>query len=97
MRTTGEILAMLGEFKPYASSRYGIDTIGVFGSVARSEQTEHSDVDVFYTGKALSLLKMDLLQCELENLLGCKVDIVRVRENMNPLLRNRIAKEGRNV
>lgn len=97
MKTTGEILATLGEFKSYAANRYGIDSMGVFGSVARDEQTECSDVDIFYRGKALSLLTMDLLQCELEKLLGCKVDIVRMRDNMDPLLRNRIAKEGRDV
>ncbi len=42
----------------------------------------------------MSLLTMDLLQSELENLLGCKVDTVRVRDNMNPVLRERIRKEG---
>ena len=97
MKSRGEILATLGEFKSCAASRYGIESIGVFGSVARNEQTDCSDIDIFYTGKALSLLKMDLLQCELEKLFGCKVDIVRLRENMNPLLRNRIVKEGCNV
>lgn len=97
MKTTGEILAALGKFKPYAASRYGIDGLGLFGSAARGEQTEGSDIDVFYTGKALSLLTMDLFQCELEKLLDCKVDIVRVRDNMNPLLRKRIVKEGCNV
>ena len=94
MKTTREILDTLGQFKPYAVNRYGIDSLGVFGSAARGEQTEESDVDVFYIGKALSLLTLDSLQCELESLLGCKVDIVRVRENMNPLLRSRITKEG---
>ena len=94
MKTTEEILSTLGQFKPYAATRYGIDKIGVFGSVARGEQNDNSDVDIFYSGKALSLLTLDDLQCELEKLLGCKVDIVRVREKMNPMLRSRIAKEG---
>lgn len=94
MKTTEEILYTLGQFKAYAADRYGIDQIGVFGSVARGEQTEDSDIDVFYTGKALSLITLDNMQCELEKLLGCKVEIVRVRENMNAILRNRIMKEG---
>lgn len=94
MKTTEEILHTLGQFKPYAASRYGIDQLGVFGSVARGEQNDDSDVDIFYVGKALSLFTMDDLQCELEKALGCKVDIVRMRENMNPLLRSRITKEG---
>ena len=79
---------------PYAESRYGISRLGVFGSVARGEQTEGSDVDICYEGKALSLLTIDTLQRELESLLGCNVDTVRLRDNMNPVLRDRIRKEG---
>lgn len=87
----------LKAYKPHAVSHYGIDVLGLFGSAARGEQTDESDVDVFYSGKPLSLLKLDALQQELEELLGCKVDIVRMRNNMNPLLRSRIEKEGRYV
>ena len=94
MRSTQNILALLEEFMPYAESRYGISRLGVFGSVARGEQTEGSDVDICYEGKALSLLTIDTLQRELENLLGCNVDTVRLRDNMNPVLRDRIRKEG---
>ncbi len=94
MTDRNNILALLDGFLPYATSRYGITRLGVFGSVARGEQTDDSDVDICYEGRALSLLTMDLLQHELEELLGCKVDTVRVRDNMNPILRDRIRKEG---
>lgn len=94
MTDKNNILALLDGFLPYATSRYGITRLGVFGSVARGEQTDDSDVDICYEGRALSLLTMDLLQRELEELLGCKVDTVRVRDNMNPILRDRIRKEG---
>lgn len=94
MKTKEEILATLCQFKPYAAQRYGIAEIGVFGSFARDEQTELSDVDICYMGKALSLLTLDMLQTELEKEIGCKVDIVRVRSGMNPILRNRIDKEA---
>lgn len=88
---------MLGQYKPYASDRYGISRICVFGSIARGEQTPESDVDICYEGRALSLLTIDRLQSELEELLGCKVDIVRMHDNMNAVLRSRIQKEGRYV
>ena len=97
MKTTEEIINTLGQYKPLAASRYGIVGLGLFGSAARNEQTEDSDVDVFFQGKALSLLTLDALQSELEELLGCKVDVVRMRDNMNPFLRSRIEKEGRYV
>ena len=87
-------MTLLGGFLPYARDRYGITRLGVFGSVARGEQTEDSDVDVCYEGRALSLLTLDMLQCELEELLKCPVDAVRVRDNMNPALLAQIRKEG---
>ena len=77
MRSTQDILALLDGFMPYAENRYGIKRIGVFGSVARGEQNDDSDVDICYEGRALSFLTMDLFQSELEKLLGCKVDTVR--------------------
>ena len=94
MKSTSEILLLLEQFKPYAAEKYGLTRLGVFGSVARGEQKDGSDVDVCYEGNALSLLTMDMFQSELEALLGSKVDAVRVRSNMNPVLLNRIRKEG---
>ena len=94
MKTKNEILSLLAEFKPYAQQQYGITRLGVFGSVARGEQREDSDVDICYEGRVLSLLTIDTLQRELERLLESKVDAVRIRENMNPLLYRRINTEG---
>ena len=68
--------------------------IGIFGSVARGEQNEDSDVDVCYEGEAPSFITLDIIQTELEQLLGSKVDLVRIRKNMNSLLRQRILRDG---
>ena len=62
--------------------------------MARGEQTPDSDVDVCYEGKAPTFLTLDMIQTELEQLFDCKVDLVRVRDNMNSLLRQRILKDG---
>ena len=94
MKTRTEILQLLKRYKPTAQKKYGMTKIGIFGSVARGEQNENSDVDVCYEGEAPSFLTMDMIQTELEQLLGSKVDIVRVRENMNSLLRQRILRDG---
>ena len=93
MKTRTEILHLLSLYKPTAESRYGLTRLGVFGSVARDEQTEDSDVDVCYEGRVPSLLTLDLIQTDLEQLLGSRVDLVRVRDGMNSLLRERIQKE----
>lgn len=94
MKQRTEILQLLSNYKPVAKKKYGLTRIGIFGSVARGEQTEQSDVDVCYEGKAPSLLTLDLIQCDLEKLFDCKVDMVRVRDNMNALLKKRIEREA---
>ena len=94
MKSRAEILSLMSRFKPTAQEKYGITKLGIFGSVARGEQTAKSDVDICYEGQAPSLLTLDKIQSELEQLLDCKVDLVRVRENMNNLLRKRILRDG---
>ena len=85
---------LLRLYKPTAEKCYGLTRIGIFGSVARGEQREGSDVDVCYEGKVPSLLTLDLIQTDLEQLFDCQVDMVRVRDNMNSLLKQRIQKEA---
>ncbi|MBQ9287653.1 MAG: nucleotidyltransferase family protein [Bacteroidaceae bacterium] len=94
MKTKDEILTLLKSFKHTAESKYGLTRIGIFGSVARGEHTNDSDVDVCYEGRVPSLLTLDLIQTDLELLLGCPVDLVRIRDGMNTLLRERIRKEA---
>lgn len=94
MKSQTEILNLLRRYKPTAQKKYGLTRIGIFGSVARGEQTADSDVDICYEGQAPSLLTLDMIQTELEQLLDCKVDLVRVRDNMNSLLRQRILRDG---
>ena len=86
MKTTSEYIALLRKYMAENAHKYGIVRMGIFGSVARGEQTENSDVDGFF---ALAGIKQ-----ELEELLGCKVDIVRLRDRMDSFLRERIQREG---
>ena len=94
MKTTADVLNILRDFKPTAERDYGFTKLGIFGSVARGEQTENSDVDICYEGTAPSLLTLDLIQTELERRLGCHVDMVRIRKGMNRMLHQRIQREG---
>ena len=43
-----EVLAKLKEHLPEIRERFGIQTLGIFGSVSRGEDTADSDVDIFY-------------------------------------------------
>ena len=58
------------------------------------QQTESSDVDIYYEGEAQGLFSLSHLKNELEELLGSPVDIIRLRDRMNQLLRKRIEREG---
>ena len=68
--------------------------MGIFGSVARGEQTEGSDVDVYLETTKPSLFALVHIKEELQNLFGCPVDLIRLREEMDRLLKSRIEKEG---
>ena len=50
MKTTSEYLQLLKQFKDSKGMAYGIKKIGLFGSVARGEHQEGSDVDVCFEG-----------------------------------------------
>lgn len=94
MKSTVEYIRLLKQFKENNADKYGITKLGLFGSVARGEQREGSDVDVYLESEPQSLLTMAHIRDELQELLGCRVDIVRLRERMNFMLRKRIEKEG---
>lgn len=64
------------------------------GSVARGEQTEDSDVDVYLETLKPNMFALVHIKEDLQTLFGCNVDIVRLRDHMDSLLRNRIEKEG---
>ena len=46
MKTTSEYIALLRKYMAENAYKYGIMRMGIFGSVARGEQTAESDVDV---------------------------------------------------
>lgn len=94
MKSRQEILALLRDFKVRQGKKYGILKMGIFGSVARDQQTESSDVDIYYEGEAQGLFSLSHLKNELEELLGSPVDIIRLRDRMNQLLRKRSRGRG---
>ena len=59
------------------AARHGARTVSVFGSVARADTGPHSDLDLLVdTGAPQSLFKQAVLQSDLEDLLGCPVDVL---------------------
>lgn len=68
----------------------GIVRLGLFGSMARGEAAEESDIDLLveFAGR-ISLLKLVALERELSSALGRRVDLL-TEAAISPYLRDRI-------
>lgn len=94
MKTTQEYLQMLKDYKSLKAAQYGISRIGIFGSVARGEQTDQSDVDICVELESPDMFSLIHIKEELQAIFGTSVDIVRLRRNMDELLKRSIVEEG---
>ena len=94
MKTKTEYIRLLRQYMTENASKYGISSMGIFGSVARGENTEQSDIDVYVEGNLHGFFALSGIKADLEELLGCPVDIVRLRERMDTFFKDRILSEG---
>ena len=73
--------------------KHDVKRASIFGSVARGEANEGSDVDILVEFKGRkSLLDLAGLKLELQEVLGMDVDVITYN-SIHPLLRTRILKE----
>lgn len=79
MYTLDFILLTLREHKPALQKKYPISNIGVFGSYARGEATESSDIDIAVDINGPMGLSFIAMADELEEIFGIKVDLVPKR------------------
>ena len=72
-----EVLDILRTHKPMLAERFGVTELALFGSFARDEATDGSDVDILvrYDGPATSRSYFGV-QFYIEDLLGRRVDLV---------------------
>jgi len=94
MLTKKEILTTLALYKERNSYEYGIEEIGLFGSYAKEEAKESSDIDIYVKLKRSNLFLLSRIRIDLEEIFGKHVDIVEVREGMNNYLKKQIEKEN---
>lgn len=77
MKTKDEILEVLRRLMPEIGARYGVKTIGLFGSVLRGEQVSESDIDILVEfSHPIGFFKFLELEELLSERLGGKVDLV---------------------
>ena len=95
MKSTQEIIDTLREFKRTAGEKYGIEQLILFGSAARGEQREDSDIDVCVKPKHLiDYFTLQDIQEELQKLFHIKVDLLTLHENMRRLFRQNIERDA---
>lgn len=94
MKSTNEYIKLLRQYMNSSAKHYGITRMGIFGSVARGEQTDASDIDICFEAPAPNLLTLARIKYELESLFGCPVDLIRMRDRMDEYLKQDIEKEA---
>jgi uncharacterized protein len=76
------------------AAKHGARTVRVFGSVARGEADAASDLDFLVEMEpGRSLLDLGGLLMELQDLLGCRVDVV-TEKGLRERIRDRVLKEA---
>jgi uncharacterized protein len=88
-----ETLQILMAHENDLRERFGVKSLSLFGSVARDESAESSDVDLIVEfNRPTGFFGLNRLQEHLERLLGCKVDL-GTPGSLKPRLRARILQE----
>lgn len=73
--------------------RYDVAKAGLFGSMARGDSTEESDVDIIVEFKGeKSLLDLAGLKLDIEEVLGKHVDVLTYK-SIHPMLKDKILAE----
>ena len=88
------ILAYLKNHKDEFAQKYHIANIALFGSFARDENRDDSDIDIAIDTRLSDYFLLYDFKESLEKAFDTKVDVVRFRENMNPVLKKRILRDG---
>ena len=89
MKRQDEYISLLQSLSTELRQEFGVSSLRIFGSVARNEQHDGSDVDICVEMQPKIFLLIALKE-KLEKLLGCSVDVIRKHRNMNPILEEEI-------
>lgn len=92
-----EVMKVLSGHRDELHERFGVKSLALFGSVARNEASDTSDVDLLVEfDRPTGLFGLIQLQQHLETLLSCKVD-VGTAAGLRPRIRERVLQEALRV
>jgi len=93
MKTLSEIKEILRKHKKELREKYRVKSIAIFGSYARGEQTEKSDIDIMVEFYEPIGLKIVDLRDYLESILNIKVDLITKNSIQNPYIKKSIEED----
>lgn len=96
MTETQDILRKLQNERDALRRKFGVKSLGVFGSWARGEATAASDLDLLVEFDTPSFDRYMDLKFHIEDVFQVRVDLV-LKGSLKPALRDRILKEVRDV
>lgn len=85
---------LLRSFKEKHADEYDLRALGYFGSYARNDASETSDVDIVFETGSPNLFMTAMLKQDLEAWLGRPVDVLRLQGLSNRRLKARVEKEA---
>jgi predicted nucleotidyltransferase len=93
MKSVEKLKAELEAIKPLLKQRYKVETIGIFGSYIRGEQTKKSDLDLLVSfSEPIGVYKFIEVEEFIRAKLGVKVDLVQ-KGALLPMIKDQILNE----
>ncbi len=94
MLTQQEILDYLKKYKALKKDEYSINKLGIFGSYARGDAHDGSDIDVVVDFDKPDLFNQVGIMQELREKFNTEVDVIALWKRMNPKLLSRIQRDA---
>jgi uncharacterized protein len=97
VKTLKELKAELEALKPLLVEHYNVESIAIFGSYSRGEQTSKSDLDIVVSFSGpIGVYRFIEVEEFLEEKLGVKVDLVQ-KGALLPMIKDQILSETVNI
>ena len=94
MKTLEEVKLEIQALKPVLKKRFKVETVDVFGSYSRGEQTKNSDLDLLVTySEDVDLLLVSSLRRYLRRKLHTRVDVIS-KEFLNKHIKDQVLEEA---
>lgn len=88
-----EVINIIQQYQQELNDIYSVQSLALFGSVARNEAGASSDIDMLVEfSRPVGLFGLFALQDRLEELFGCKVDL-GTPDSLKPRLRSNVKAE----